>query len=363
MRNFLMFMVFLISGCGVQKGTEIRLKKMAVPVKTTKAQVKIVREVIKTGGTVYGIKEARIMPEVSGRLNKVLVDVGDRVKKGDVLAILEMTQSNIQLQRAQAALIAAKAQEARAEKEYNRIKELYKRGAVTAQQFDAVVAGFKAAKAGVRQAMAAVELAKRLKKEAVMQSPFDGIVIERNFDVGDIVSPAMPSLSPFKSNCVVKIAKVDRVKVVGEVSDQDLNWVKKGGVVLIKTRMWPGVVFKGEIIRVYPAANRLNRTFTVEAVVDNKDERLKVGMYVQMNIVKREKKGVAVPLSAIVRRNKKDYVFVVKGEHAHIRPVKVGIVGDTEVLIDKGVVAGDDVVTIGNVGLRDNSLVYVEAGQ
>ena len=360
-RNYLIVLSFLLA-CSTNKGP-VHIASMAVPVQVQKVQHRVVREVLETGGIVKGIREVRVWPETPGRLEKILVKEGDRVKKGEVLAVLETAQSQARLSQALAALDAARAQFVRAKGEFSRVKELFSKGAATRQQLDTVRAALEAARAGVRQAEAGVRLARKLAAETVVKAPFDGVVTASFFEVGDLVNPGVPSLSPSGPDSLIRIAQVDKVRVIIRVPDKALSWVKKGIEGEVRSDAWPHKIFKGKVTKVNPGADPFTRTFKVELTLNNPDFLLRPQMFVMVKLIKRQEQGLAVPQKAVVKRNSRDVVFVVHGKQVKEVPIKVGLSGEGWSLVLQGLKGTEDVVVAGNAALKDGSLVLVEAAQ
>jgi membrane fusion protein (multidrug efflux system)/multidrug efflux system membrane fusion protein/cobalt-zinc-cadmium efflux system membrane fusion protein len=337
----------------------VELKKMSVPVTVATARQGYVDRVLKIGGSVKGLEERDIVPDVPGRVARVLVKEGDLVKKGQVLAELDTKQTRIQFQQAQAALDAAQAQLTNARQELTRTRQLFKRGAVTRQQLDAVEAGAKAAKANVDRARAMVDLARHAIEVSTMKAPFDGMVTGRFRDPGDMINPLMQSLSPLAPNAVVRVARLDQVLVDGFVADRDWAWIHDGMPARVTVDAWPGDVFEGRVTKVMPAADTMSRTFMVEVTVENKKVRLRPGMYARVFLTQERQKGVTVPLDALVKRDGGYLVFSVAEGKAHLHKVKVGLRSKDRAVVLEGLKPGLSVVVQGNIALKEGTPVRV----
>lgn len=349
----------IMSGCGKEsahKKAMLRLGKMSVPVTTAIAGRGRVQQLLEIGGAVKALHTLDIVPDIPGRLKQVMVKEGDMVKKGQVLAVLDTKQARIRLQQAVAAVAAAKAQFKNAKQQLARTKQLYKRGAMTKQQLDAITAAFEAAKAGVNQARAAKGLAMHAINVSTMRAPFDGMITWRFRDPGDMINPLMQSLSPLAPNAVVRLARLDRVLVDGFVSDKDWAWVRKGMPAYISVDAWKrGRAFEGRVTKVAPAANSMSRMFAIEVTVNNSGLKLRPGMYARLDLTRNSQEGVVVPLDALVKRAGKFIVFTTGKNIALLHRVKVGLRSDTEAIILKGIRVGDKVVIQGNISLREGT--------
>ena len=364
MRRFNMILLvagLILPGCGKKdaKKAVLNLEKMSVPVTIATARDGQVNQLLEIGGKIEALQTLDIVPDMPGRVKEVLVKEGDLVKKGQVLAVLDTKQVRIQSQQVGAAVAAAGAQLENARKQLIRTRQLYKKGAVTKQQLDAMNAAFKAASAGMERARAARALATHAIAVSTMKAPFNGVITGRFRDPGDMINPLMQSLSPLAPNAVVRLARLDEVLVDGFVSDQNWSWLKKGMPAFVMVDAWKGRKFKGRITKIAPAANALSGTFAVEVSVKNEGLKLRPGMYARLSLTKATQKGVVVPLDALVKRSGKFIVFTVDKKSARLHQVSVGLQSDMYAIISKGIKAGEQVVVQGNIALREGSPIRV----
>ncbi len=276
-------------------------------------------------------KENNITPAAQGlHIKKILVDVGDTVKEGQVIAELDATtlkQLEINL--------------ATAMDTYNRLKPVKEAGGVSKQQFVQAENTVKALEEQVDQ----------LRKNTVIKSPISGVVTSRNFEVGDL----------FASMPLYHIMQTDKLKATVDVAEIYYSHVTVGMEVSFETDVYPGQIFKGTVSRISPAVNAQTRTFTVEVTVPNKFEQkdedgnvhkvelLRPGMSTRATFVMGKRNSVMVPSVAVKKQvgSSERYVFIIKDGKAEYRFVEDGErLGEYMEILD-GVKAGEQVATTG----------------
>jgi membrane fusion protein (multidrug efflux system) len=283
--------------------------------------------------------------------NGTPVDVGVAVKEGEVIAVINHDIYLAQLAECQAALEAGKVALADAEREKKRMVALYEGGSATEQNKDKAVTAADLAAAQLKQAQAALDMAKVTLDKATIKSPINGVVAQKYVDQGNMAGPSTP---------LVRIVQIDTLKVTGGVSERYLPQLVSGKTpVNIKTDAYPQDEFEGMVYKVGVAVDPVTRTGEVEIRVPNQDRRLNPGMFARMTIVLSQKECVVVPDSALIREYDNEYVFVVDGGKALRRRLKLGLSqGQYHEVLD-GLSAGDMVITHGQTLLKDGQMVEV----
>ncbi len=347
--------VFLLSFCGESSGKKRADKESEVKFKVKTA---IVREVLierslKYSGTVQAFKKENVTPKIAGKIKKIYVEEGDRVRKGQLLAELDTEQAKIQLKQARAALEAATASFLDAKKNYERAMRLLAEEAISRQQFEKLELAYKAARANLDQAKAAVELAKFMIRSSMLYASFSGIITSRLKEEGDFVNPGMGGFGGSGGGILV-LMNFRKILVDVDVPSGKINVVKMG---LPAAVVQGDKKLEGKVYSIAQAADPASKTFKVEVIADNKDLAIKPGTDADVEIIYLRKKAVGIPLSALLDNK---YVFVVKNGRVEKRPVVTGILGNKFVEVKEGLVSGERIV-VGNLfGLYDGALVEEE---
>ena len=314
-------------------------------------------ETIPVTGNFEPFISVEIVPEVSGQLqqlqlaNGTPLDVGVAVKEGEVIAAINHDIYLARLAECQAALEASKIALADAEREKNRMVKLFEGGSATEQAKDKAVTTAGLAAAQLKQAQAALGMAKVNVDKATIESPLSGVVAQKYVDQGNMVGPSTP---------LVRIVQIDTLKVRGGVSERYLPQLVSGKTpVNIKTDAYPQDKFEGIVYKVGVAVDTVTRTGEVEIRVPNTDGKLKPGMFARMTIMVSQKECVVVPDSALIREADYTYVFVVNDNAVKRRSVKLGIWQGQQHEVIEGVSLGDTVITHGQTQLKDGQTVEI----
>ena len=273
-----------------------------------------------------------IAPSSPNRIKKINVEVGDRVRAGQVLVTLDSSNSDqlrINLDQI--------------EREYNRAVQLLEIGGGTQQSVDQLKAQLDAARSQYDNIM----------ENTVLRSPITGLVTARNYDPGDMTS-TLPVLT------VGQLSPV--VKVMINVSENDMTKIAAGMPVEITFDAFPEEKFSGKIYRVYPTVDEATRTFGVEIRIPNPKEQLKPGMFARVNIDFGSAENVVVPDRAVVKQtgSGNKYVYVLHGNTVSYNKVEIGQRLGSSYELLSGVNNGDTVVIAGQTRLADGVQVEVQ---
>ncbi len=297
--------------------------------------------------TIHGYTEAAIYAKVSGYLKTIDVDKGDRVQQGQVIAVLETPDLDKQVADAKASYWLQSVTD-------KREQILLRQGVIAQQEADTATATMQQAKATYEQL-----LAEQGYKE--ITAPFDGIVTARYVDPGALIPQATASANGIP---IISVATVSPLRVYADVPQSLALWVKNGDPATIKAYEVQGKQFKGTIIRHPEALNSASRTMLVELDLPNKDRALLPGMYAKLDItVDAASSGSMVRDDALVFRDGKVLVPVVRGSRLHLVPVTLGYDNGQTVVVE-GEVHRDDLVAL-NVGqaAEDGEVVHPVYGQ
>jgi HlyD family secretion protein len=318
-----------------------------VPVVT--ASMGAIEAALEISGTLAPRTRVAVKPRLPGTLEAVLVEIGDAVTTGQVIARIDRREIDAQADAATAAVAVAKAgletadaSLANAALESDRAKVLFEGGALPRQRLDAAQTAHRAglaqrdlAAANLAQAEASLRRAREVQRDTTITSPLTGFVVERNYDAG-----AIPGDPP-----VVVVADMRQMKLEAGVSELEAGRLRVGMKARIEAQAKPGQVFEGELAAIAPEVDERNRHFRIEVRVPNQQRDLLSGMYATARIVaSSQANALLLPREAIGTREGKRVVLRV--QNGTVTPVEVteGLNDGARVQIVKGLAAGDTVV-------------------
>ncbi len=333
--TILILLVFIFGSC--QTATEQAETDNRVLVKTQPTSVDTVSNNLEFTGSVLPYEEAHIAPAVPARINKILVDVGDKVSKGQLLVEMDNTQ-----------LFQARVQLENLEKELARLDTLLKAGAVTQQSYDQLQTQYQVAQSNIGN----------LSTHTQVRSTLDGVVTARYFSAGEMFSGTPSSAG---KPAIVSINQVKPVKVIVGVSEKYLPQVSKGQPAGVTTDVFPGQLFNGKINRIFPTIDRATGTFKVEIVIDNQEEKLRPGMFARVELKLGEHQALLVPAMSVLKQagSNERYVFIVEDNKAQRLTVEPGKKFDDRIEILSGLQPGQQLVVTGQHNLIQGSDVKI----
>src|SRR5215467_2394819 len=364
----------------------------------SKPKVKIVpveqrqqRRMVEAVGSLFAYDEVTVSSEAEGRVEEVLVDVGDRVGKGQSLARVSPVEFQLTVEQQQAALRQARARlglgendgelkDARqaaevkkaaadltdAELKYKRAQSLLETGVIPRQQYDEAESRYKAAeaaydlaaqqvenmRASMRQTQATLNLANKRLRDTQIRAPFAGHVKARDVTTGQYLKIQTP---------VMTIVNIDPLRARLSVPEKMSPWVRVGRDVKLSLEAFPGREFTGRISRINPSVDEKNRTFEIEALVANRGAELKPGSFVKATIQSDKVDSIlAIPYNAAAYLFGAYKVFVIQDKTIKEREVKLGDrLGDLVEIIE-GLQAGEKIaIGPGGPQLKDGMEVEI----
>ena len=329
--------VVAAAGCGnsgnkeaQQTATEVVIENPVVSVE--QVHVREVPQIATYTSTVQAYVKNNIAPQMTGRITKINAEIGDFVKKGQILAEIDKAQ-----------LLQAQLQLQNKEVELQRLKSLYEAGGLSKSDLDAIELAYNVAKTQVDNLM----------ENTILRSPIDGVVTARNYDAGDLYGMSAP---------IYTVEQIVPVKLLVGISESDYTKVKKGDAIEITADAIPGKVFYGKVEKIYPTIDPATRTFTVEVVVDNKYKTLRPGMFARVVVNFGSNNNVVVPDVAVVKQQGSGERFIyVLNEDGTVTYQKV-VLGrrmGAEYEVLEGLKDGDRIVTGGQIRLKDGVKVTV----
>jgi RND family efflux transporter MFP subunit len=317
----------ILISCAEKKET---VEDTTIKVNTTIAQTQSVNETATYTANVTADVVNQITPAMPGRIEKILVEIGDRVSKGQIL--VQMDPSNLQQQKTQLANL---------EQDYTRYSELLKVGGIAQQQVDAIKTQIDILKTAI----------KTLDDNTKLISPISGVVTARNYDNGDV----------FAQRAILTVEQLNPVKAIINVSESFYTKVTKGMPVGIQLDVYGDEAFEGKVSLVYPTIDVATHTFGVEVTINNSNLRVRPGMYARVSLNFGVRESIVLPDVAVQKQpgaNDK-YVFAVIDGKAHFQKVELGQRIDTQWEILSGITVGQEIVTAGHARLIEGTEVKI----
>ena len=328
--------------------------------------------------------------KVSGYIRWIKVDIGDRVRQGEVLALLEVPELQNQVEgaqaevrhsqsditRAQSEVVSAESTYSAVHAEYTRLEEASKErpGLIAEQELDdarakdqqaAAQVGVAKASLDAMQQQLGVSRATRSRLETMSRyeqiiAPFTGVVTKRYADTGSLIQAGQDNNT--QTLPVVQVAESDLLRLRMPVPESDVPYIQVGGDVQVKVNA-TGHTFTGKIIRFSRALDTNTRTMLTEVDVPNRDLSLNPGMYAETTIQLQQKNDALIlPAQAVVQNGDQSYVLVVDAtNHVEKRNVTLGIQTSNRVEITSGLQAGDNVIASGQTGYQPGEVVSPHA--
>lgn len=335
-RNYLIMIAaaLTLAGCNSSKKSAPvqQAEEQKIVVKTSPAVEQTIAQNVEFTANIEPYKENYITPAIAGyRIDKILVDVGSKVRAGQLLVKMDPTSYNQQLVTLQ-----------NLEADYERTKAVHAAGGVSQQTLDQLETQLKVQRDAVAN----------LKKNIELLSPINGVVTQRNSEEGDL----------FANTPVLQVMQIDKLKLKANISEQYFPNVKIGMPVEVRADVYPDKVFEGRVSLIHPALDAATRTFTVEVTVPNASLTLRPGMFARATFNMGDKQGVMIPDVAIMRQTgtNERYVYVISDGKAERRVVDLGRQVEGQVDILSGVEAGEQVAITGMSKMNNGSAVEVK---
>jgi len=300
---------------------------------------------------------ARIGASVTGRITEINAELGQAVKKGERLALL----NSIELGKAQSDYLKAGSQVNLRRIAAQRAERLFESGAIATSELQDRQGILVEAEVDLHAAsdqlrvmgMTEADLQKLNKDHNIhsfspVTSSLDGVVIERNITLGQVVQP---------TDSLYTVADLSKLWLVAEVPEQQAQWAREGDLVQAEIPALPDLVVKGQLIYVADLVNSETRTLTVRMALANPQRLFKPHMLATLKISKPSSQALVVPSQAVVRDNNQDYVFVqIAASRFELRPVKLGREESGFRLLLGGLESAEPIVTEGAFHLNNERL-------
>ena len=293
-------------------------------------------------GTMQAYVESPIYARTNGYLQKWYHDIGTRVPKGELLADIDTPEVDQQLSQARADLNTAQANANLSKITMARYQDLIKTDGVSKQEVDNAVGDYEAKTATVKSAEANVRRLEELESFKHVYAPFAGVITKRNIDIGTLINAGNGGAQQE----LFALAQTDPIRVYLNVPEQNAAAVRPGLGAFLDLTQYPGVTFRGKVVRTAEAIDLNSRTLLTEVDVPNRNGQLFPGGYAQVHLeVKVAAARVQVPVNALLFRAEGLRAVVVDSNHRiHLRPLVIGRDFGTALEVLQGVAADDWIV-------------------
>lgn len=333
----------LISGCGVGEasiaGTDTLQAATPVPVETVTPYRSDIYATYAASATITSDADAPVIARVSGEIIELLVEEGDVVEVGQVLARLDGERLRLEMLSARANLV-------RASKDYERNTDLHERGLVSSAMFE-----------GLKFDLAALQATYDLKHlnydYSNIRATIAGVVTSRQVKAGENLAVGQVAF---------RITETSELIAYLQIPQAELSKFKSGDVATVSVAAMPDNDFQATIVRISPTIDARNGTFRATAVIDNKNGYLAPGMFGRFKVTyEKHDNALVIPAHALLDEDEETSVYVVLNGEVVRRSVEVGIQDNGRVEILAGLTDDDQIVVVGHFGLRDGSKVLASA--
>ncbi|MDA3883369.1 MAG: efflux RND transporter periplasmic adaptor subunit [Bacteroidales bacterium] len=313
-------------------------KERIYPVKTQK----ILREEISIEetypATISAGEEVHLAPTQPGQIQEILVDAGDKVSKGQLLIKMDPTQLN-----------QTRIQYYDAKRDLQRMDSLIKYNSISKQQYDKVKLQYEVIESNLQM----------LEENTNIRAPFSGVITGKYFNDKENFTGVAPQLGV---SAIVTLMQISTLKAEVHISEHYFPNVKKGMKTTLKTNIYPEKIFKGTITTIYPTIDPNTKTFTIEIIVPNKDEKLRPGMFARVTMNLGTKKTIVVPSHALLKQEGTNnrYLFINDDGVAKRYDVEVGARYNNMIeIFHEEITEGMELIHTGHSNLQNGESISV----
>ena len=324
----------MLVGCGQkqeQTATTAQEQERVEQVRTTVLQPREIERVISVSTNLQGYLTQNVAPSLTGKIEHIYREVGDKVKKGDDLVRMDQTQYK-----------TTKITMANLEVEKNRIEQLLKTGSATQQQYDQILTQYNSTK----------EQLDFLKTNTYVKAPFNGVISAKTYEDGEL----------YGGQPILVLTQIDKLKALVAIPEMYFPKFKEGMKLTLTSEIYPDQTFPATVEVVYPTIDASSHTFQVKIVIPNQKNLLRPGMYVTTTIGLGREKAIVAPYQSVeklVGANDR-YVFVNDNGRAKRIGVTLGQRFDQDIeIIAPEIVGGVEMVTTGQHKLVDGVKINV----
>lgn len=355
MKKILIFLsILIIAALLLNIGLKNKKSKSSSDIHTAVVKEGDIEEMIYETGTIEPVKKVEIKSKIGGEIVKINVEVGDKVKRGDLLALIDSRQVSFEKDReikeAEYKVMEMNSIYLNGRDKLTRHKRLFDKKMIHEQEFDDIKKEHDVALAKLEAAMEEWEILKNEYKERlkdyVIISPIDGIVIERKAEGGEVISAG--TVGSKEASTLMVIADKSRLLVHLKINEANINKIKTGQKVMISVDAAPGEVYNGTVTKIGSIGKAENNivTFEVLTAINDSDNLLKPGMTAKIDILTARKENVLlVPIDAVFTEDGKNSVYISGKAGFEKREVKTGTSDRVNIEIVSGI-NNNDIVRI-----------------
>ena len=334
-----------LTACNMQPpGSESDGKAVApkaIPVKVMELSIEPITVTQTVTSTVVAFEETYLSPALSGRIRRVLVEVNDHVKKGQLLVEMDRTQldqTTLQFQQLNT--------------DMTRLDTLLQYGSVTQQSYDQMKSQVETTELVLRN----------LEENTLLRAPYNGVITAKYYNDGELYSPT-PN-TPVGKAALISMIQIDPVKVVVNLSETYLPLVKEGMTATVSTDVYPDLTFSGKIFRIHPTVSAASRTFATEVRIPNRQGKLAPGMFARVSLEMGESEGLMVPAISVLQQSGTNERYIMLNENGSAKKVVVKIIkryNDQLEISSPEIHGGEQLIYAGQARLEDGTPVNVVA--
>ena len=334
MKKIVLLMAAVVSliGCGKQEAQTTQEAERVEVVSTMTLQEQEIARVITISTNLQGYLTQNVAPSLTGKIEHIFVEVGDRVKEGDMLVRMDQNQ-----------YLTSKIQLANLEIEMGRLEALLETGSVSQQTYDQTKVSYDQLKQNLSF----------LETNTYVKAPFEGVIAAKTYEDGEL----------YGGQPIVVLTQVNKLKALVAIPEKYYPLVKEGMKLTVKSDIYPSETFPATIEVVYPTIDAASHTFQCKVVIPNASEKLRPGMYITTTLGLGKENTIVVPYQSVEKLigSNERYVFINENGYAKRVSVKLGQRFDENVeIISPEIKAGVEYIHVGQRKLVDGVKIQVK---
>lgn len=344
----------LLAAAGCQGGHKQAHQEAGAPVavRTVAVAPAAAADQVEVTGSLHGAREAVLSAKVMGTVTSIRKAAGESVRRGETVIVLDDREVAGNIAQAEGALAQAKAAAALAGSNLQRFEQLREKGAASQLELDQARYAHETAQGAVRQAEGAVSTASSYRSYAQVPAPFDGQVVDRMIEVGDMAAPGRP---------LMRVEDVTTLRLHVSLAETQAAAAQPGAAVAVSVPSLPGREWTGTVAEVVPAVDPATRTQLVKIDLPQ-DGALRSGVFARARFTVGERQVLSIPKDALVRRGGLTGVYIADGTRAAFRLVELSDAQSGDVIeVLSGLKAGDRVIVLPPATLVEGSTLEVQS--